>query len=142
MCKIALIICSKHLIHKAHQNQFSNHIAQSNSTKTCIFLESGDKIRYFWEEHAFDSDANLLRDPKTSINKIGHALHTIDPIIHSYVYGYLPTLAFDLGLKLPMPLQSMYICKPRHWRGSWSSSRFHIPFDGTNHVMSRTLALH
>ena len=44
---------------------------------------TGDKIRYFWEEHAFDDEGKLTRDPKVAINKIGHALHTLDPIIHS-----------------------------------------------------------
>eukprot|EP00484_Ammonia_sp_Unknown_P030853 CAMPEP_0197053672 /NCGR_PEP_ID=MMETSP1384-20130603/27882_1 /TAXON_ID=29189 /ORGANISM="Ammonia sp." /LENGTH=353 /DNA_ID=CAMNT_0042486607 /DNA_START=91 /DNA_END=1152 /DNA_ORIENTATION=+ len=79
--------------------------------KDLYFLESGDKIRYFWEEHAFDADGNLTRHAHLAINKIGHALHTLDPVIHSYVYGYLPQLTFDIGMKQPIPVQSMYICK-------------------------------
>ena len=72
----------------------------------------GDKIRYFWEEHAFDADGNLqYGDPKRAINKMGHALHTLDPVIHSYVYGFLPLLSFEIGMNEPVPIQSMYICK-------------------------------
>jgi len=76
------------------------------------FLTSGDKIRYFWEEHAFDADGRLKVDARLAVNKIGHALHTLDPIVRSYAYGFLPSVCFDvIGLKRPTPVQSMYITK-------------------------------
>ena len=44
------------------------------------FLTSGDKVRCFFEEEAFD-ETGALRAPKAlSINKIGHALHDLDPV--------------------------------------------------------------
>eukprot|EP01083_Nonionella_stella_P043466 117222_1 len=80
--------------------------------KDLYFLQSGDKIRYFWEEGAFDDSGNFTAQNKQSaINKIGHALHTLDPIFHSYVWGYLPQITYDIGMVQPLPVQSMYICK-------------------------------
>eukprot|EP01084_Bolivina_argentea_P138138 243270_1 len=95
---------------KSTKSIFKTHRTEVQH-KDLYFLESGDKIRYFWEEHAFDDNGNLSYDPKLAINKIGHALHTLDPIIHSYVYGYLPQLTYDIGMRAPIPIQSMYICK-------------------------------
>ena len=48
------------------------------------FLDSGDKVRFFFEPGAFD-DAGALRQPKElSINKVGHALHDLDPVFAAF----------------------------------------------------------
>ena len=39
------------------------------------FLKSGDKIRFFFEEKAIDSDGKFTVPKQKSINKIGHAQH-------------------------------------------------------------------
>jgi phytanoyl-CoA hydroxylase len=76
------------------------------------FLESGDKIRFFFEEAAFD-EAGLLRQSKArSINKVGHALHDLDPVFEEFSrQPALAALVADLGLARPLLLQSMYIFK-------------------------------
>src|SRR5262249_30867480 len=43
------------------------------------FRSSGDKIRFFFEEEAFDAAGKLRQAKELSINKIGHALHDLDP---------------------------------------------------------------
>src|SRR5260370_40704367 len=57
---------------------FSTH--KQTRTSDDYFLESGDKIRFFFEENAFLPDGTLRHSKERSINKIGHALHDLDPV--------------------------------------------------------------
>jgi len=78
------------------------------------FLNSGDKIRYFLEEDAVGPDGQLNRSKEQSVNKIGHALHELDPVFRSLTLenGRLQALARDLKFhRDPAVLQSMIICK-------------------------------
>jgi phytanoyl-CoA hydroxylase len=76
------------------------------------FLESGDKISYFWEENSRDIDGKFIQSPEQSINKIGHALHDLDPVFQKASYTPdIRGICRDLGLKRPMSVQSMYIFK-------------------------------
>ena len=82
------------------------------------FLASGDQIRCFFEEEAFAPDGTLARPVEQSINKIGHALHDLDPVFAAFSRDpRLATLAGDLGLASPLLLQSMYIFKQPHIGG-------------------------
>lgn len=76
------------------------------------FLGSADTVRCFFEEEAFD-ERGQLRQPKTlSMNKIGHALHDLDPVFDRFSREpRLAALATDLGLSEPLIWQSMYIFK-------------------------------
>jgi phytanoyl-CoA hydroxylase len=76
------------------------------------FLESADKVRCFFEEEAFDVDGQLKQAKALSINKIGHALHDIDPVFMAFSRDdKLAVVAEDLGLLEPQVWQSMYIFK-------------------------------
>ncbi len=77
------------------------------------FEESGDKIRFFFESDAFDEAGNLKQSKEDSLNKIGHAMHDLDPVFDSF--SRTPELAAAvscLGHADPRILQSMYIFKP------------------------------
>ena len=76
------------------------------------FETSGDKIRFFFEEGVFDTSGALQIPKEQAINKIGHALHDLDPTFQAFSYQpRLAVLAEQLGLADPLLLQSMLIFK-------------------------------
>jgi phytanoyl-CoA hydroxylase len=89
---------------------FSTH--EQTRTSDDYFLESGDKIRFFFEENAFFPDGTLRQSKEQSINKIGHALHDLDPVFDAFSRTpEIKQLVSDLGIDAPLLLQSMYIFK-------------------------------
>ncbi|MGA2392077.1 MAG: phytanoyl-CoA dioxygenase family protein [Candidatus Lustribacter sp.] len=82
------------------------------------FLGSGSTVRCFFEKEAFDA-SGALRQPKAlSINKIGHALHDLDPVFERFSHGpALDAVARGAGLAEPHVYQSMYIFKQPHIGG-------------------------
>jgi len=76
------------------------------------FLGSGDKIRFFFESLAFGPTGELAVPKERAINKIGHALHDLDPAFDRFSRDPKVARAVAaLGLSGPLLLQSMYIFK-------------------------------
>jgi phytanoyl-CoA hydroxylase len=76
------------------------------------FFGSGDRIRCFFEPEAFAADGSFTRAPAEALNKIGHALHDLDPVFERASYDpRLAALAEELGVRDPLALQSMVIFK-------------------------------
>ena len=61
--------------HKGVFTTENQNKAQANDT---YFLNSGDKIRFFFETDAFDEHGKLKFNKQDCLNKIGHSLHWHD----------------------------------------------------------------
>ncbi len=85
---------------------------EDESPRNEEFLRSGGITWCFFEEEAFDADGALTQSKELSINKIGHAMHDLDPVFEAFTYTpQLAAIANAIGLVDPLVLQSMYIFK-------------------------------
>lgn len=85
------------------------------------FLGSGDQVRAFFEADAFDERGELRQPIEQSINKLGHAMHDLDPVYERFSRTpALAEVARDIGMAEPLLLQSMHIFKPPHIGGEVS----------------------
>jgi phytanoyl-CoA hydroxylase len=82
------------------------------SASDAWFLGSDNTVRCFFEEEAFGPDGQLRQAKALSINKIGHAMHDLDPVFAAFARNEkLAGLACDLGLADPKIWQAQYIFK-------------------------------
>lgn len=76
------------------------------------FLSSGEAIRGFYEQDAFDERGALRGPAHERLNKLGHAMHDLDPEFMAFSRtADLAAVARDIGMADPLLLQSMYIFK-------------------------------
>ncbi|MDX1481453.1 MAG: phytanoyl-CoA dioxygenase family protein [Woeseiaceae bacterium] len=86
------------------------------------FIESGDKIRFFLEREAIDERGRPIRSKADSLNKMGHAMHDIDPVFRRFSHTpELAEVARRIGFDDPVIIQSMYIFKPPRIGGEVAS---------------------
>ena len=106
---------ANYLIENFDKNYFFKSVFDTSNQEHAqdkYFLESGDKVRLFFESKAFDKKGNFNSKINLIINKIGHALHDLDPEFHKFSHRQdLASLAKSIGFKFPKLLQSMYIFK-------------------------------
>ncbi|KAL8292185.1 hypothetical protein RQP46_001651 [Phenoliferia psychrophenolica] len=97
--------------------------AEEKHVGDAYFLESGDKIRYFFEKEAF-TDGKLNRPKELAVNKIGHALHELDPSFRAFTLENpdVVNLVRELDAhRIPQVIQSMVICKQKEVGGAVNS---------------------
>ncbi|XP_045783723.1 phytanoyl-CoA dioxygenase domain-containing protein 1-like [Maniola jurtina] len=91
---------------------FSTIEGERQQLKDSYFLESNDKISFFFEAGAVGADSTLQVDPSVSLNKVGHALHLLHPIFRCYTFSdRVKAVCQELSLVEPAVVQSMYIYK-------------------------------
>ncbi len=86
--------------------------SEQERTSDDYFLDSGGRISFFFEKDAFDSGGKLKNDILHSLNKIGHALHDLDPLYNRFSRSpQMKQLAADLEHSDALLIQSMHIFK-------------------------------
>ncbi|MEQ1515054.1 MAG: phytanoyl-CoA dioxygenase family protein [Usitatibacteraceae bacterium] len=89
---------------------FSTH--DNRHAKDAYFEKSANGIGAFFEEGAFDEAGNLRVPLSRAVNKLGHAMHDLDPVFNAFSRGpRLQAVADGVGLTDPKIVQSMYIFK-------------------------------
>jgi phytanoyl-CoA hydroxylase len=110
----ALMKRGKELVEKfdyrGHASIFQTE--EQSRVSDAYFLNSGGNISYFFEKDAFNESGELRQDLFQSLNKIGHALHDLDPVFQKFSRSpQLARLAGELGLETSLLIQSMLIFK-------------------------------
>jgi phytanoyl-CoA hydroxylase len=81
-------------------------------TADAALIASAGQVHCFFEEEALSADGRLQVPKSRSINKIGHALHDLDPVFVDFSHGpELAALAAGVGLVQPQVWQSQVIFK-------------------------------
>lgn len=76
------------------------------------FFNSSSNTSFFFEKNAFNLDGSLAFPKELCINKMGHAMHDLDPYFNRFARApQLAELTSSLGVKNPLLIQSMYIFK-------------------------------
>ena len=108
------------IISEAESIQFNNKAIFTTSKQiehlsksTDYFLDSASKISFFYEKDAFDKDGKLTGPLNTWLNKVGHAMHDLNPVFHKFWYSSVVKAISSHILQFadPILVQTMYIFK-------------------------------
>ena len=99
-----------------HRSVFTT--ADRDSGRDDYFFDSSENIHCFLEEDALDEHGTLLKPARLAINKIGHAMHNLNPVFKSFcrlsIFG---EILRAIGYQAPQLWQTMYIFKQPHIGG-------------------------
>ena len=89
-----------------------------DSGRDDYFFESAENVHCFLEEDALDEAGDLVKPAYLAINKIGHAMHDLNPAFKTFcelpIFGQVMR---DIGIQAPLLWQTMYIFKQPHIGG-------------------------
>jgi phytanoyl-CoA hydroxylase len=89
-----------------------------DSGRDDYFFDSSEDVHCFLEEGALDDDGGLLKPARLAINKIGHAMHDLNPAFSAFCRQPLfGNVLRDIGYVTPLLWQTMYIFKQPHIGG-------------------------
>ena len=96
----------------ANQTVFSTKNQGENHSSSQYFQDSANRMGLFFEGGAFDGAGNLAVPLAKAVNKLGHAMHDLDPVFSAFSRTpALQSVSSSLGLLDPLLVQSMYIFK-------------------------------
>lgn len=99
-----------------HREVFTT--SDRDSGRDDYFFDSAQSIHCFLEEDALDPSGNLLKPARLAINKIGHAMHDLNPVFGAFCRQPLfGRILRDIGYETPLLWQTMYIFKQPHIGG-------------------------
>lgn len=99
-----------------HRTVFSTR--DRDAGRDDYFFDSAQNIHCFLEEDALDENGLLVKPPRLAINKIGHAMHDLNPVFSDFCRQHLfGALARSLGYQQAVLWQTMYIFKQPHIGG-------------------------
>jgi phytanoyl-CoA hydroxylase len=82
-------------------------------TTDAALIASAQAVRCFFEADAVGPDGRLDRPPREAVNKIGHAMHDLDPVFDAFFRDpRLAVVAAGIGIEQPLLWQSQVIFKP------------------------------
>ncbi|ELT91970.1 hypothetical protein CAPTEDRAFT_183693 [Capitella teleta] len=92
-----------------HNTVFST---TKQSYRDDYFINSGDKIGFFFEEGSRNEQGDLIVNKHNALNKIGHAMHVLCPNFRKVTFSEkIKDLLRNLDFQDPVVVQSMYIFK-------------------------------
>lgn len=114
--KVAALSIVDHFDIDRHRSVFTT--SDRDTGRDDYFFESAENIHCFLEEDALDENGALVKPARLAINKIGHAMHDLNPEMKSFcrlpVFGKVMR---DIGYQDPLLWQTMYIFKQPHIGG-------------------------
>ncbi|XP_055357846.1 phytanoyl-CoA dioxygenase domain-containing protein 1 homolog [Paramacrobiotus metropolitanus] len=101
---------SRHIFH--HPDQESTHSQTKSDSFDDYFLNSGDKVRFYFEPKAVREDGSLTVPKDRAISRAGYAIGWLEPAFKKVTFSEkIKDICRMMGLVDPRLVQSVYLFK-------------------------------